>query len=301
MAQEPETQSSRASGGAAEPRSGGMLVLVQRIQDSYVTLSPNERKLAELLLDFPHHLVTHSATELTERAGVSKSAGTRFFRRLGFESYDEARRLVREAQDWGSPLYLGDPARNGVGGAGLEGYLQREITNLTRSVEAIPTDRLAEIAQALASARGVVIAGWRNSHMMGSYFRWQLIQLRERVSLLNRSGETAAEHLAGLGPEDLLVIVGVRRRPRALETLFRAAEATGVRILLIADRSAGALGTRARWALYCNIRSVTLFDSYVGVIAVLHIIAGAVAAELGKQGRGRLRRIEALHEALEDF
>ncbi len=280
----------------------GAAQLEKRIQDEYENLTPNERRLADLILDFPHQVATYSATEMTERAGVSKSAGTRFFQRLGFESYNEVRRLVRAAPDWGSPLYLADRLeRSGSTTAGLEGHLQREITNLTRTVEALAPDRLAEIGKAIASAGTVAVCGWRNSYFMGAYLHWQIIQLRDRVNLLNRSGETAAEHLAGLDAGDLLIVIGVRRRPKALATLLDAASATGVPVLLVTDRSGVTLKDKTTWMLQCEIRSITLFDSYIGVLSVLHVLATATADALGKGGRRRLRKIEAMHDRLEDF
>jgi DNA-binding MurR/RpiR family transcriptional regulator len=58
--------------------------LDKRIQESYDILPPAERRLGDLLLNFPGDIANYSATEQAELAGTSKAAATRFFRRLGY-------------------------------------------------------------------------------------------------------------------------------------------------------------------------------------------------------------------------
>lgn len=273
--------------------------LEQRIAAAYPRLTPNEKRLAELVREFPHLLVTHSATELTERAGVSKAAGTRFFRRLGFDGFEAARKLVRDARAWGSPVYLDDRERHSSGR--LEAHLRKDVDNLVRTIESLPSAEIADIARALANARRVRILGLRNSHIMASYLRWQLIMLRDRVVLAPGPGETTAEYVADLGADDVAVVVAVRRRPPAVERWLAALASSGARVLLVTDRSGEALRDRATWTLACDVRGTALFDSYVSVLSVLNLLAGLVAAQLGAEGRKRLRRIEQAHAELGDL
>ena len=65
--------------------------LEQRISDCYEFLPNSERRVADLLLNFPAQLATHSATELASLAGASKAAVSRLIQRLGYASYASAR------------------------------------------------------------------------------------------------------------------------------------------------------------------------------------------------------------------
>lgn len=273
--------------------------LEQRITTAYDRLTPNERRLADLVQDFPHLLVTHSATELTERAGVSKAAGTRFFRRLGFENFEEARKLVRDARAWGSPIYLDD--RESRPSGLLEAHLRKDVDNLVRTIESLPSEHIAAIARAVANARRVRLFGLRNSHFMAAYLRWQLIMVRDRVVVAPGAGETMAEYVADLGEEDVVIVIGVRRRPPAVERWLAALRRTGARILLVTDRSGQHLRDKATWTIACDVRSTALFDSYVSVLSVLNLLGSLVAAQLGTEGRKRLRRIEQAHADLGDL
>ncbi|GHD45242.1 hypothetical protein GCM10017083_12930 [Thalassobaculum fulvum] len=267
--------------------------LEQRIVAAYERLSPNEKRLADLVQEQPHLLVTHSATELTERAGVSKAAGTRFFRRLGFENFEEARKLVRDARAWGSPVYLDE--RESRPSRALEAHLRKDVDNLVRTIETLPSEDVTSIARALANARRVRIFGLRNSHIFATYLRWQLIMVRDRVVIAPGAGETAAEYIADLEEQDVAVVIAVRRRPPAVERWLTAMARGKARVLLVTDRSGQALRDKATWTIACDVRSTALFDSYVSVLSVLNLLSSLVAAQLGAEGRKRLRAIEDVH------
>lgn len=274
----------------------------KRIRIRYETLSPAERKLADLILNFPGELASYSATELAELAQVSKAAASRLFQRLGYTSYEQARREARAAQRWGSPLYLnssietpGDPQ------AALTGHHQCEMANLSRTLDALGALDVDGMVNALSGARRVVLFGVRNSYMLASYARWQLIQMRDDVALLPNAGETLAEHVAGLTRDDLLVVVGFRRRVAAVRQIMESAHAGGVPILYLTDPTANRTAALATWVVRCQVRGASLFDSYASAMSVLHYLSSAVARRLGPQGRKRLKRIERLHDTLEEF
>ena len=82
-----------------------------RIHRVYADLPEGERKAADLILDMPSELSVWSASELAEQAGVSNATISRFIRRLGYASFEEARRAARALRAVGSPLYLADGAK----------------------------------------------------------------------------------------------------------------------------------------------------------------------------------------------
>ena len=58
--------------------------LVLRIQERFSRLTAGEKKLAQLLVDRDDDILTHSATEIAEMAGVSKATAARFFHHIGY-------------------------------------------------------------------------------------------------------------------------------------------------------------------------------------------------------------------------
>lgn len=276
--------------------------LEKRIEAHYESLPPAERRLGDLLLRFPGDIANFSATELAEMAGTSKAAATRLFRRLGYDSFNEVREEIRSASSWGSPIYIAEelPSSNNRGSIVAE-QLRRDQDNLTRTLESIDPADVAAVVDALSSARQVVVIGFRNSHVLAFYFYRQLILLRTGVRLLPTSGQTMGEDLVDLGPEDLVVIIGLRRRVAVAPKVMEAARSLGARCLLVTDPSAAHIRRMATWTIACEVRGVSAFDSYAATISVLNLLCTAMLRQGGKAGYARLRRVEQIHDELEEL
>lgn len=273
-----------------------------RIRAHYDLLPGSERGVADLLLHHPGRLATHAATELAAEAGASKAAVTRLIRRLGYASFAAARAEARDAQQWGSPVYLEDdrPAGPSTPTAASR-HLAADQQILARTLGALSDAELEACAQALAHARRVVVVGFRNSAWLAMYARSQLGLLRPGVELAPLPTETLAEALVGLGPEDLVLAFGFRRRVPAFAAALRAARAAQARILFVTDPTGAADLRMADWTLTCHSRGAAMFDSYVGAVSVINLLAAQVAQALGDSGRERLQGVEQWHGRLDDL
>jgi DNA-binding MurR/RpiR family transcriptional regulator len=206
--------------------------LAMRVRERYAALSPGERTVADLILAFPGRLATHSATELAQLAGASKATVTRCFRRLGYASYAEVRSEVRREQLWGSPYYLEQGSNQWSSPhMALEAHVAADSELLGATVDALTAVDLGAVIAALGGARRVVFIGYRNSHLLAAYASSQLALLRPGVELLPRVAETLAGGLAGLGPEDLVVGVGFRRRVQTFHAALEAVIVKGARVI----------------------------------------------------------------------
>jgi DNA-binding MurR/RpiR family transcriptional regulator len=284
------------------------LTLEARIQAHYEELPPAERRLGDLLLSFPGDIATYSAGELAEAAGTSRAAASRFFQRLGYKDFNEVRLQVREARRWGSPVYLSEGRLEDANGEGkslasqaVAEHLRQETHNLTRTLEAIRPDLLRELVDAIGEARRVHVVGFRNSRMLALYLQRQLLLLRSDVSLIPQSGQTLGEDLVDVQEGDVLVMVGMRRRVGAVTRIMEIAREQGARTLLITDPSATQTARLANWTLTCEVRSPSLLDSYAAAMSVLNLLCTLLIQRSMKTGFERLRRIEGLHEELDEL
>lgn len=277
--------------------------LEKRIRACFESLPNSERQIAELLLNFPSHLATHSATELASLSDTSKAAVTRLIQRLGYTGFAEARAEVRSAQQWGSPLYLDDEhqADEGQHQVAIATHMAADIEILRKTLEGLDPQVLDEVVAALHQSRRVVVVGHRNSALLAAYCRGQLGVLRGNVELAPMPGETLAEGLYGMSNEDLLLAVGFRRRVPAFIAALDVARRAGARIVLLADPGGAAISRRADWTITCHCRGASIFDSYVAAVSVINFLANQLSARSGTSARERLRGIESLHESLGDL
>lgn len=275
-----------------------------RIAESYDELSEIDQRLADVILSAPGQLAMQTATELATSAQVSKATATRFFQKLGYASYDDARAIARAAQVGGSPLYLQGRGRKSADSTLdelIQAHLQHEVENLANTYRSLDTQVVSEVVDALAHARRVVVIGYRHSYTVATMIRRELIQVRSDVVLLPAPGDTVGEYLAELGEKDIVVLVGLRRRVPAVGHIAAALAQAGVPILYMSDVIAGKPAKLARWVIRCQTDGLMLFDSLIGLTAVVNLICSLVAQRLLEHGSNHLQRIEIMHDSLREL
>ena len=273
-----------------------------RISENYDQMSEIDQRLADVILSVPGRLAMQTATELAAGAAVSKATTTRFFRKLGYATYEDARASARDNQVEGSPLYLQGRVRdhmqlNDVLGA----HLEHEIANLAKTYRSLDARILSEVVQHLVSARRVVVIGYRHSHTIALMIRRELIQVRSDVVVLPAPGDTLAEYLAGLDADDVAICVGFRRRVPAFGSAMAALDRAGVPTLYLSDVLAGKPAKFARWVIRCHTDGHLLFDSMAGVASLVNLICSLVAEKLAREGNDHLQKVEILHQALQEL
>lgn len=292
-----------AEGGGAAPGS-----LRGRILGQWNGLSVSERKLASLLMQPGFSMAGFQAAELAAMAGVSRACTARFFQKLGYEGFQQARRQARD-QDGNSPLDR-TAAAMGCGLGNTPGpnpepawgsYIAAEQEQLGLLQQSLQPGQLTQAVEYLFRAPRVFVLGLRASHVLACYAQALWLQLRQDVFVLGDAAGRPSELLSQLRPGDLLVVVDFRRRASQLLPLMEAAGRRRVSQLLITDTAMSDLVPRAALTLCCPNARRHVFDSHLAAFALLHFLAVEMASAYPAEVRGRLRDIEDLHRQLGDL
>ncbi len=270
-----------------------------RILDVYDTLTEGEQRLAEVVLETQGQLHSFTAGELAAKAEVSNATAARFFKRLGYKSYGQARLLSRRSEAWGSPLYELATAASHAQPNDLFQHLAQDIQNLSRTASLLTSDLVAEAVTLLSEAPRIWTVGFRNSYLLASYARTLLVHNKTDVRLLPIAGMTLAEDFVHLQPDDALFVIGFRRRPAALYKMMEHASEVGAKSVLITDLTAARSARLATVALRCHTRSHSLFDSYAVPITVINHICAAIGADDGEKSAAHLAEIERMHHLVD--
>lgn len=276
-----------------------------RILNVYEHLPAGERRIADVVLACQGDLATYSASELAERAGVSKATVSRLFRRLGYDRFTEARRQARDyAVAWGSPLSIEPRDRQHDQGRASDmvaRHLARDLQNLARTFEALSPETLEEAALLLVRAQCVTVLGFRNSHALAGYACGVLATVRPNVRLSPGFSLDVAEDMAELTGRDAVLAIGLRRRPLLFRRLAESLHRRRVPIVLLTDPTANIAVQSATVVLRCHNWGSGMFDSCAAAISVLNLLCYRTAARLGSTARRRLAAIEDLHQDLDDL
>lgn len=219
-----------------------------RVRQALADFSPTERKLAQLVLDQPLNPAGYSASELAQISGVSNATVTRFVRRLGYESYDEARRQARlDSTTTGIPLSI-QAKEHAPTPAQL---WQQAQDNVGATVAQIPASDMDAMAAALNKAPQVFCMGLHQNHSLATHLRWQLRHgLGKRAYLTPDLGETVQDILPRLDTHDLVVLFALHSTDPLLNEVAQAARTAGAKVICITDLASTA--PVSDWLLRCH-------------------------------------------------
>jgi DNA-binding MurR/RpiR family transcriptional regulator len=276
-----------------------MKQLDERLKSQYSTLSPQEQRVADFIFDHFDDLISYNSAELARLSGVSKATVSRLFKRLGYDKYREMREELRTLRQSGMPL---TDNRDAVqGNTLLARHYKQEMANLTRWASELDADQFSGAIAGLAEARRILIIGLRNSWPAALHLRQQLLQTRGHVQLLPQPGQTLSEELVDAAPDDLVVMVAFRRRPRIVRPLLEQLQKAQVPVLLICEPQAQSLFPLARWRLCAPLDSVSAYDSYACANSLINLLANALLHEMLNSGRQRIHQIADLYQKLDEL
>lgn len=275
--------------------------LLGRLHEAYPSLPESERRVADTILNTPSEMPVWTATELAGHAQVSNATVSRLVQRLGYRSFEEARQHARTLRETGSPLFMKDANTAERGKQAHIDMLQTEAGIIEETLAQLDDVALHAAACALAEARKVRLLGYRNSRFLADYLTAQLAQLRHDVAPMVLDGQTLAEGIAELGPQDVAVVVGLRRRPERFNDIVRLLAGRGTKVLLVADKDLREAPAFATWTFMCAVETPLPLDSYVGALTLFRMLITETASAIGDASVLYLNEVEALRETLNEL
>ncbi len=269
---------------------------LDRIRERLPETRRAERRLAEFLLDFPGELASYDAQELARLSGVSKATVSRFVRRIGFDSYDHARRAAREEGRTGSRLWLSQ-ADATLADTALPAALAEERDNVAWTYERIDPAEIEACVGAMLSARKVWLVGHRISQSFATYLAWQLVKIVPDVAVAPRGGESLGEHIASMRADDMVLLFALRRRVGLTDRAIEEIAVTGAALAVVSDE-AMASSPVPRWHFRCRTATETPQFNHAAVLSLCHWLVVRASARAGTEGRVRLRQVEEINERL---
>ena len=220
-------------------------------------------------------------------------------KRLGYDSYETARRHVRAEKQGGAALFLATPVA-GDGADPLDAHRRQNQLNIEATFNRLSNALIDDIAKAIVAAPQVWVFGYRSSRSFATYLRWQIIQVAARTHVVPGAGETLGEYLPAIGPGDCAILFGLSRRVAGLAAVLDAVIAAGARVCYITDEHKPA-AAQPDWLIRCETTAPGPLYDHTAVMAVCDILATRVLQLAGRAGRRRLTSIEIAHDALDEI
>ena len=277
--------------------------LVLRIQERYAKLTAGEQKLAQLILERQDDILTHSATEIAEMAGVSKATAARFFQHLGYADFNEVKVQAREERNRAEPYEFSVTNSEQMAmGRAIGAHLELELKNLTRTFEELRSDKIREAAEMIGNAPRVWVLGLGSEEGFARYARLLFSRLRHSVMILGINQGSWAEDLAMTGPKDVLLLITLPPRPAILKSILSYAQTSRLNVITITDRTSMLdMQKVSKVVLPCHVSSFALGPSHTAVGSAIRLLALTYAAHAGKSALQRVEIVDSIHDELTDM
>ena len=248
-----------------------------RIHDAIHRLTAAEKRAARGLLGSYPTLGLAPVAEFAQQAGASSATVLRFVAQLGYKSYPDFQRALREELEERSKSPL-QRSHSGTGSTGedrnfLDRFVTQAVDNLRGSAALIPTTEFEAICARLADSKGnCYLAGGRFTDFLAGYMEAHLRLIRAGVRRLDGRPATRADQLIDVRPADLAIIFDVRRYDPSLLDLAADLASRRAQIVLVTDQWMSPVSRFARFVLPCRTEAGRTWDANASLFTLVEAV-----------------------------
>jgi DNA-binding MurR/RpiR family transcriptional regulator len=275
---------------------------VTEIDDRLRQLMPEMRgPMAEairFILANKDEIPVRSMRELAKRAGVPPVTLVRLAQRLGFDGFDDFRKIYVEAFINGQSRNRGQAVQlislaQAEGALGFAAkFAEGEFEVQRQVIAGLNEEQLNEAVGALANAERIFVVGRRPLFAAAFSFAYSLRKAKPNTQLLDAGGGLALE-LDGLTGKDVLVGFTFYPYSRITLGLAQMARSQGAAVVAITDSENAPIAHLADHVFLTPVRSYAFPDSIAGAQLIGNILVGLTVSKLGSQALECIQRNEA--------
>jgi DNA-binding MurR/RpiR family transcriptional regulator len=265
--------------------------VTERIRAQGASLTSAERRVAAAILDSPQAVGFGTVADLARSAGVGAASVVRLATKLGFEGYSDLQQCIQ--RDLTQQLRPAAERIRETGQGPRSEHVGIELANVRATVERADDGALATLVARIAAVdRPVVIVSGEASAGVAHQFASQLHQLRARVAIVAGSEVAVRRDLALVPASATAILIDLRRYERWVLDAHEALQRRGVWTAGFTDSLLSPIASRAAVTFVVRAESVGPFDSHVGTLALLNLVAANAATALRESAVHRLAEIE---------
>lgn len=281
--------------------------LLDQLTRLYPDLSPQLRKAASHLLEYPGEVATLSMRKVAAAAAVPPPTLPRLAKSLGFDTYEGLREVYRrqfQDQALGYTEQAGrlQEGRNDKDPQNLwSAFCQSSLENVSALFSALDGEEIAQIADRLLTARRVYVVGMQASAAFASYFHYVGHMAKANWVLARNRNGVMADGVVDMGPEDVMVALSIRPCARDAVRMAQMAQDRGALVIGITDSRTTSLAARSDICLTVQTQTPQFFESYLATTALFEALLGFVVARSGQEAVENIDRVERTRRELGEY
>jgi DNA-binding MurR/RpiR family transcriptional regulator len=272
-----------------------------RIGQAGASLTPAERRVAEVVLEHPQLVAFGTVAELAEQSGSGAATVVRLASKLGFDGFTALQQSVQH--DLARQLRpAAERIREPAASDAIAQHLELELDNVRTTLGSLEDVWLAEVITHVADpTHRVFVLSGDASQGVALQLRNDLAALRDQVEVIGGNEVAVRRQIALLEPGDVLLTIDLRRYDRWVVEAAQDANRAGVWAAAFTDSLLSPLAGVADRTLVIAAAGAGPFDSHVGTLALINLLVAGVADRLRAAATDRLDRAEAAWRAADSL
>lgn len=272
----------------------------ERLQTGFDDLTRAERQLALHLMENWPVSGLSSITKVAENAGVSTPTVARMIQKLGFSGFPSFQAALRDELEAkiSNPLEKHERWSAEVPDTHiLNRFADAILQNLRQTFSHIDPDAFDQACQMLANRDSAIfIAGGRITHTLAEYLFLHLQMIRFGTTLIPSSSAAWPHYAMDMKPQDVLVMLDVRRYQNDLLKLAETASERGVNIILLTDQWRSPIALHAKLTFNSRIEVPSAWDSNAALLVLLETMIADIQKTTWDTTGERMEDLENLFD-----
>jgi DNA-binding MurR/RpiR family transcriptional regulator len=268
--------------------------LFEKILRVWPDLSQKKKRVADFILEDYKRIFLLTAKEFAQQCDVSEPTIVRFVMDLGFSGYSDFMRYIKGLLhiELTSVDRMAKASKKFNGGTTLETYYQNTAINLGNMMNSISEGDVKSIAQMVYSASSVIVAGYRASASLATYFGYLLRKIRDEVLIDTVFKGETLDHIALHGPSILLIVIAFPRYPNTAIEIIKYAKKYNVLVFGLSDTHKSPIISLSDRYCIIDVEGVSFVDPFAHIITFLGVLIHEIAFLDRENTIKRLAKIE---------
>lgn len=273
--------------------------LIHKINNNYAKLSNNEKKIAEFIIDIKANIAFMSLSSIAVEVNTSKSAVSKMFKKIGYESYKQAQDNVKKNIYGYSPLdnltHTKDSNNNFE-----EKFLATEIDNLKNSFLLLDNKIIDSIINNIEKSKTVWIVGARNGYLLARYIYILLSEVKKDVRILSFEAQNYTLELAQINKDDFVIVFNYKRHLKLIEDIIDFLAKKDIKMSIFTNANTDKKNSNGE-IIYTYNSTETLFDSYISTMSIINFLVASYAKKHKVEALKNMQHIEKVSLEILDF
>lgn len=248
-----------------------------RVHEAMHRLTAAEKRVARgLLANYPT-IGFAPVAEFSRQSGASAATALRFVAQLGYGSYPEFQRALRQELEERvkSPLQRGlaRPPAPGRDDQFLDRFFHQAVGNLHATARRIPSSEFEAVCARIADGKGAChLFGGRFTDAIAAYTEAHLRLIRPGVRRLDGRASSRNDQLLDVKPGDTAIVFDVRRYDPQLVATAASLAARRVFVVLVTDAWISPVSRHAKIVLPCETGTDRTWDANLVLFATMEAL-----------------------------